>query len=110
MKNLKLIILLLIIFALGCTKDKTSVEHECESNSPSFNTQVLPIFQNNCSNCHASQTPILNDYSSISQSAESALSAMQHVSAIMPPYPSVKLSDSLIQIVNCWIHNGKQDN
>ena len=58
----KVIILLLITFSLGCTKDKTSIEHECDSNSPSFSTEVLPIFQNNCSSCHAFQPPLLIDY------------------------------------------------
>lgn len=112
---------LLSLVIIGCAKDKTPeptpvVVDICDSIPKSFATDVQPIFNDNCVVCHNSSNNQANGQSwethaEISANIESILTAINHESGKTPmPYQSAKLSDSLIQVIECWAADGAQDN
>lgn len=76
----------------------------------SFKSDVQPIFNAKCVSCHSPSggyQPYLNSYTSISQNAENALSAIKSGSM---PLGGPKLSDVSIQNIQAWINKGKLNN
>ena len=69
--------LLFIGSLFSCSKDKTDEPLPCEANSL-FETEIKPIFLNNCTNCHNSNinyaSVILEDYESIVENIDHSIS------------------------------------
>lgn len=116
-----LVLSTLMLIGNSCKKEKASspivVEADvCDSIPASFATDVMPIFQNNCVGCHNDANNTANGqnwetYAEISASTANILKAMKHESGVVAmPDQLPKLSDSLIQVVECWIDNGALDN
>ena len=98
---------------ISCKKDSSSTSSTttCSSTTTiSYAKDIAPIMTANCTNCHGagqkSAGISLHTYSSVSQFANSSMSAIQNGS--MPP--SGKLSSSDIQKLSCWISQGKLNN
>ena len=103
-----------------CTKDKTEklieIPEYCTT-AVSFSNTIKPMFDMNCSTsgCHDAATNTagytLITYQDILEEAEASIEAMQHnPSRVAMPYLSPKLADSLIQLLECWIIQGKLNN
>ena len=105
----------------SCSKDKTDEPLPCEANSL-FETEIKPIFLNNCTNCHNSNinyaSVILEDYESIVENIDHSMS---EIKAGTMPYdenftPAINsslidvLNDTLIDKIECWILNGMENN
>lgn len=103
---------LFALILVSCKKDKVPaiVDANCPD-TVSFNSEVLPIFQNNCTSCHSagSTSPTLEDYATISLNAEVSLASMHGTPSLMPQ-GGPALPDSVIQKVQCWINQGKKNN
>ncbi len=115
---------LFLLFVGGlfsCSKDKTDEPLPCEANSL-FETEIKPIFLNNCTNCHNSNinyaSVILEDYESIVENIDHSMS---EIKAGTMPYdenftPAINsslidvLNDTLIDKIECWILNGMENN
>ena len=115
MKKIVFSITAITLFSIliSCKKDtsSTSTSTTCTSTTTiSYAKDIAPIMATNCTNCHGSGQKSagisLHTYSSVSQFANSSLSAIQNGS--MPP--SGKLSSSDIQKFSCWISQGKTNN
>ncbi|MEY4127839.1 MAG: hypothetical protein RL737_2028 [Bacteroidota bacterium] len=114
--NLKLSILpcFLAFLLVSCSKDKVSVS--TPPNCPdtvSFNNEVLPIIQNNCSGCHSAGNGtgyIFTNHGNIAASADAILGSMRGNGYQLMPEGGPALPDSLIQKVECWIFQGKLNN
>lgn len=119
MKTLIYISFLPLLFS-SCSKDQTPeiviINNVCDSIPKSFANDVKPIFQQNCVTCHFSGSTFANGqswetYSEIEANKQSILTAIKHESGKTPmPFQGTKLSDSLIQIIECWVADGAQNN
>ena len=113
--------LLFVGSLFSCSKDKTDEPLPCEANSL-FETEIKPIFLNNCTNCHNSNinyaSVILEDYESIVENIDHSMS---EIKAGTMPYdenftPAINsslidvLNDTLIDKIECWILNGMENN
>ena len=97
----------------GCTKDRTPVAVEGCTDTVSFSQDIMPLFNDNCISCHDNGNSTgytLTDHASISGSANQALGAMRQQGFQLMPEGGPALPDSVINIFQCWIQNGKQDN
>jgi hypothetical protein len=98
----------------SCAKDKVTVV--IPPNCPdtvSFNAEILPLIQNNCSGCHNTGNGTgytLTTHSNISSAADAVLGSMQGNGYQLMPQGGPALPDSLIQKVECWIYQGKKNN
>lgn len=121
MKALYTIIFSILFFA-SCSKDQTPepiIEEPavdvCDSISKAFASNVMPIFQDNCVSCHSGSFPSggikLADHNDISTNLTVVLKTINHESGVTPmPYQLPKLSDSLIQVIECWAADGAPNN
>ncbi len=119
MKLVSLLILGLVLIS-SCSKDQTEPRIEqsqthCDSIPKSFSTDVFPIFSANCVGCHNSSSPSggysLENYSEITQNLTICLKTIKHEAGNVPmPYQSNPLSDSLIEIIECWQADGAPNN
>lgn len=107
------------MFATSCTMDKvhpvTDNNQSCDSVPKSFAADVNPIFDQYCVSCHnstdASGGYTFETYNDISQNIGICLKTMNHESGVVAmPYQDDPLSDSLIQIVECWLSDGALNN
>ena len=118
MKNILLLIVIICIIFLSCSKDKAAseiipVNNICDSINPiSFMNDIDPLLNNNgCYGCHVAQNPIFSDYTSVYIEKENILKAIQHDPSFEPmPQNMSKLADSLINKVQCWIESGAPNN
>jgi uncharacterized membrane protein len=125
MKNIiyTLTVFMSVAFTFSCTKEKAAevippVVDPCGTVTISFSADVQPFFTNNCVTCHSSTNSasdangqVWETYAEISANKESISTAINHEPGKIPmPYYQTKLSDSLIQIIDCWIAQGAQDN
>lgn len=99
---------------LSCTREKvTPIDPTCTS-TISFSNEVMPIIQANCIGCHdqgnASGGYDLSSYASISTNANAVVGSMKGSGYQFMPQGGTPIPDSLIQKINCWIQQGKQDN
>jgi len=110
-----LIALLAVFIIVSCSKDKVplnTIDPNC-TDSVSFTNQILPIIEQNCTNCHNvgnSTGYILTNYTNISSNASAIISSMKGSGFQLMPQGGPALSDSLIQKVQCWISQGKLNN
>ena len=104
-----------VFLAYSCAKDK--VNYTAPPNCPdtvSFNQEVLPLIQTNCTGCHdqgnSSGGYIFTNHSNISSSADAILGSMHANGYQLMPLGGPALADSLIQKIECWIYQGKLNN
>ena len=104
----------LFVLLVNCTKDKVTVV--IPPNCPdtvSFNAEILPLIQNNCSGCHSAGNGtgyIFTNHGNIAASADAILGSMRGNGYQLMPEGGPALPDSLIQKVECWIFQGKLNN
>lgn len=100
-------------FICSCTYDELT---ECEVQSPSFETCVLPIIQDNCISCHSyggnSETSLyLTSHNDIVNAIED-YNLLERINlqdgAVMPPTGKMSLSN--LEIIDRWVNSGKQNN
>jgi hypothetical protein len=108
------IAVLTLFLPSACTKAKappTLPEIVCTS-TISFSQQIAPMIEENCSGCHGSgagTSPVLSNYSEISENADAMLNAMHGTPQLMPE-GGPALADSLLQQFQCWMQQGKMNN
>ena len=100
----------------SCKKDNTSSapipleENKATCTTISYKNTIAPLFSTYCKSCHNSNYKAadvnLSDYESIKNEAEKSLLVIKDGS--MPP--SGKLSETMIQQIECWIKQGKLNN
>lgn len=119
MKNLKILVFGVLIS--GCAKEKAAPPMSnfvCDEEI-SFQKDVQPIITLNCANneCHDNfmygSDILLRNYSEISSIStdDRFLGAIKHdpgYSAM--PYGEAKLKTEEIQIIECWINQGRKNN
>lgn len=122
MKHIFLVGFILALTALACNKDSSSSDYldqaDCSGIDASTNTYSLSIktiLNNNCatSGCHNAATTAegidLSSYSAAKDAFErtECLCSIHHGSGCKPmPDGGGKLSDALIQKIDCWAKNG----
>lgn len=112
MNKIELLTLLVISCLLSCSKNQPTANIDC-SISKSFSTDVLPVFQNSCSNsssCHATGSTkgpgALVSYAQIYSARTSIRNAVTN--GTMPENGS--LSAAELNAIVCWIDSGATDN
>jgi hypothetical protein len=103
-----------LFLASSCTKEKTPFIQTPSCNGPvSFANDVLPVIEQNCSGCHDANGAggySFTDYSNISTNANALLSSLRATGPQLMPQGGPALPDSTIQLIECWIYQGKLDN
>ena len=111
MKKIVFISLISVAFT-SCRKDK--VENYPNANcadTVSFNNEILPLIQNNCTGCHDNQNGYsLTNHSNISSNSSAIIGSMRNSGYQLMPQGSPALHDSIIQRIECWVNQGKQNN
>lgn len=101
-----------VIAISSCNKDK--VNYSAPPNCPdivSFNDQILPLIQNNCTGCHNNQNGYtLTNHTNISANSAAIIGAMRANGYELMPDNGPALPDSLIEKLECWIYQGKLNN
>jgi hypothetical protein len=108
------LIFIIISFA-SCTKEKVGdnvpyPEVIC-SDTISFNDEILPVIQNNCTGCHDNQNGYtLTNHSNISSNYAAIIGSMKGNGYQLMPEGGPVLPDSLIQKMQCWVNQGMKNN
>lgn len=115
-KNILIVMLPFMFFIISCThkKDITETKDVC------FDTEILPIFQNNCATCHGNERAEKDikyiDYSSIMETINAgnpygskAYKAIISVVGenVMPP--DAPLSIDQRSLIRLWIEQGAKE-
>jgi cytochrome c553 len=112
----KLLIVFLVVVAafLACTKDKTPPSNSSETTSDCTDTirysvEIENMINTSCISCHdtGGTSPNLSDYSRVSSNASAVYGSINSGSM---PSQGDKLSDSIIQNMECWINQGSLNN
>lgn len=102
------------ILLVSCKKDKVTPTNINCTSTISFANDIMPIMQDNCIGCHdqgnASGGYDFSSYTAVSANAAAALGSMKSNGYQLMPQGGPALPDSVIQKVECWIAQGKQDN
>ena len=105
---------LFISLICSCAKDKVPSEFTDCGDTVSFSQDIQPLVEINCVGCHNEVAPandvILTNHMRISNEANRMINSMQASGMDLMPYGGPPLSDSLIQLFQCWILQGKQNN
>ena len=111
----------LIITLTSCLKDKAlepvDTSGSC-SDTVSFSNEIQPLIINqscNVSGCHDPATGmdgyIFDNHTQVADNADIILQVINHEPGVTPmPYTQPKLADSLIQLFDCWVQQGKPNN
>ena len=98
----------------SCAKDKVPTEFTGCGDTVSFSQDIQPLVEINCVGCHNEVAPandvILTNHTRISNEANRMLNSMQASGIDLMPFGGPPLNDSLIQLFQCWILQGKQNN
>ena len=110
------ILILVFIIVCSCKKDKVEFYSNTNcSDTVSFNDEILPLIENKCSYCHNTLNGYsLTNHSNISSNSAAIIGAMRNSGFKLMPRDSFNigyaLPDSVIQLVECWINQGKNNN
>lgn len=108
-------ITVLTIIISSCAKDKVGgdvpyPEVIC-SDTISFNNDVLPIIQNNCTGCHDNQNGYtFTNHGNISSNYAAIVGSMKGTGYQLMPQGGPALPDSIIQKIQCWVNQGMNNN
>ena len=98
----------------SCLKNKVPNEFAACSDLVSFSQDIQPLVELNCLGCHnevvAANDVILTNHLRIANEANRMINSMQASGMDLMPFGGPPLSDSLIQLFQCWILQGKLDN
>ncbi len=99
----------------SCRKDKVQpLPPQTCVDTVYFSSQILPLFQSNCAGCHSvgnGQIMELTNHAQIFPKAEDCYNSMTASGGFsLMPKGGPALSDSLVELFNCWIVQGKQNN
>lgn len=105
---------LLLSLMWSCAKDKVPTEFISCGDTVSFSQDIQPFVETHCLGCHnaaaAANDVILTNHMRISNEANRMINSMQASGMDLMPYGGPPLNDSLIQLFQCWILQGKLDN
>jgi hypothetical protein len=111
---MKLICLSLFIipFLFSCRKDKVqNYPNASCADTVSFNNEILPLIQNNCTGCHTNQNGYsFTNHANISSNSTAIIGSMRNSGYQLMPQGSPALPDSVIERIECWVNQGKQNN
>lgn len=115
MKRILFITICSLFLASSCTKEKTPFSQIPTCNGTvSFANDVMPLMEQNCTGCHnagnASGGYNLSDHTTIAAHANAVLGSMRNSGYKLMPQGGPALPDSSIQLIECWIYQGKLDN
>ncbi|MFM7667689.1 MAG: hypothetical protein ACKO7D_05815 [Bacteroidota bacterium] len=104
--------LFLIPFIWGCKKDKVQNYPNANcSDTVSFNNEILPLIQNNCTGCHTNQNGYtFTNHANISFHSTAIIGSMRNIGYQLMPKGGPALQDSIIQRMECWVKQGKLNN
>jgi len=109
MRNIVLFMVLLSIFAAGCTKD-VSTEVTCGATTPSFSAEVYPVLQQKCISCHGDAMPrgnvSLSNYTKVSANK----SAVRNIFVSTTSHEGVSVTTAQRNTVCCWIDSDAPNN
>ena len=111
-KILTAVLLVLVLVALSCNKDKVPAESLCSSEEEiSYNSSIEPLIQQQCLGCHdlggGSGGYVFNGHDNVSMNASDMLDAMRGNGLQLMPENGPALNDSLIELFEIWICQGK---
>jgi len=121
MKSISLFIMVsaTLIFIQSCYYDNEEdlFPQVCDTIDVSFETQVLPIIEFNCHDCHGELTSVQRgifrfvSYDDIKAKADSIVGAISWEKGILPmPDNLPKLDNCDISIIRSWVNAGAPDN
>lgn len=115
MKRFFFISIFSVFFISSCTKEKTPYTEAPTCNDTiSFANDVLPVIQQSCTGCHDIGNGAggyeLSNYDNVSAHANAVLGSMRNAGYQLMPQGGPALPDSTIQLIECWIYQGKQNN
>jgi len=101
-----------VIFLFSCSKDKVEYYPNTNCNQEvSFSQDILPLINQECTGCHNNQNGYsLTNYDNISANSKAIIGAMRANNYQLMPKGGPMLSDSVIQLMECWVNQGKLNN
>jgi len=115
MNKFLIVCLVVVSTFLACTKDKTqpssdvdSIDNACD-NTVRYSLEIKNMINTSCIGCHDSggTSPDLSEYSRVRYNASAVYNSINSGSM---PLGGTKLSDSIIQNMECWIEQGSLNN
>lgn len=118
----KFLFIMLLWAMTGCYYDKAELLYPGSANcsvpaAPSFNTDVMPILNSRCNNCHAGNSPSggisLANYTDVKKSVTngSLMGSINWTSGFSPmPQGNSKIPSCEIQKIQTWIDQGALNN
>ena len=116
-------ITLLLVFTLGLSacyydvEEEIYPEKECDTDSVSYQADIVPVLMDNCFVCHSAQARqggiILEGYDQVKEKVNSGqlLGAIRHDPGFSPmPQGGAKLPECTIQKIESWIADGAPNN
>ena len=129
MKKVIVCLSMITLFIIGCSKtdEETELRNStantggttptCDTVNMKYSTNIQPIIQANCYNCHANGRAesgvTLETYNQVRQRATSGIlvNVITHASGYPPmPYNLPKMSDCDINKIKAWIARGTPNN
>ncbi len=115
MNRILFIALCSLFLASACTKEKTPFSQIPTCNGTvSFANDVLPLMEQQCTGCHNAGNQQggynLSNHTTIAAHANAVLGSMRNSGYKLMPDGGPALPDSSIQLIECWIYQGKLDN
>jgi len=112
---MRFFLILSLLVITSCTYNELSI---CETENPSFNDCVEPIFTNNCIGCHNAVQYFgslsLENYTEISEAVLNGTVidriSRDETDILFMPKSSSKLLEEEIQIIINWKENGTPNN
>ena len=112
--NRSIIRTVFFFFLCSCAKDKVPTEFSSCGEIVSFSQDIQPLVEIHCLGCHnevaAASNVVLTDHNRISEEANRMINSMQASGMDLMPFGGPPLNDSLIQLFQCWILQGKPNN
>ena len=105
-------IYLSLFMLFACSKDKVEAYPNVLCNDEvSFSQDILPLITQECTGCHDNQNGYsLTNYNNISANSKAIIGAMRANNYQLMPQGGPMLPDSVIQLMECWVNQGKLDN